>query len=37
MLTSSVVLCKTRTEQLSALIDCVKKSGIMDKIYFKKN
>jgi len=37
MLTSSVVLYKTRVEQLSALIDCVKKSGIMDKIYFIDN
>lgn len=37
MLTSSVVLYKTRAVQLSALIDCVKKSGIMDKIYFVDN
>lgn len=37
MLTSSVVLYKPRMEQLSALIDCVKKSGIMDKIYFVDN
>lgn len=37
MLTSSVVLYKTRVEQLSALADCVKKSGIMDKIYFVDN
>lgn len=37
MLTSSIVLYKTRAVQLSALIDCVKKSGIMDKIYFVDN
>lgn len=37
MLTSSVVLYKTCAVQLSALIDCVKKSGIMDKIYFVDN
>ncbi|WP_296014158.1 glycosyltransferase [uncultured Treponema sp.] len=37
MLTSSVVLYKTRADQLSALIDCVKKSEVMDKIYFVDN
>ena len=37
MLTSSVVLYKTRAEQLSALIDCIKESGVMNKIYFNQN